>query len=245
MCILFAPMYRIFKTCIFIALLFCFGQSQGQARFKLGLSAGGTISKNLPSDTLPKNFTSRNKVGLGVGIVAQYDLRKMMSITFGILYVGKGYKVNNDTLPAFPSVSKQVNTINIPVGISFRQNFNSSNFIQEKFGFSANISLDKDSTSARNNGQYSAFRINEKRLNPIYPMFYLGVGMGGTSENGDRYEFGVTYYQSFSKDAQLTVQHSKNFSKSFPLNYRGGFIMISFSYYFNLANFKRSSDYFE
>lgn len=246
MCILFAPMYRFTRLIAFALLLVPAFQSNAQTKFRLGLTGGGTICRNSPADTgWAKNYSRRNKIGVSLGIAGQYDLRKMVTIHFGVSYVGKGYKINNDTLGTNPSVTRRINTINVPIGISFKQNFNSSNFILEKFGFAGSFDLGKATTTTNNNNSVTTFRVVEKRINPIYPMFFLGIGMGGTAENGDRYEFGLTYYQSFSKNADLSVQHGTNLAKSFPLTYRGGFLNIGFSYYFNLTNFKRTSDYFE
>lgn len=218
---------------------------RAQTKFRLGLTGGGTISRNMTSDTFPKNFSRRNKASVSLGLAGQYDLRKYVSIQFAANYVGKGYKVNNDTLGNSPSVVRRLNTINVPVGIAFRQPINGTGFIQERFGFSANFNLGKDSVSNSNKTTNPDFRITEKRLNSIYPMFYLGFGMGSTTENGDRFDFGITYYQSFSKDAQLNLQYGNNLSKSNPLNYRGGYVLFNFTYTFNLVNFKRSSDYME
>lgn len=245
MCILFAPMFRHLRTLPFVLLLMFAKPSNAQTKFRLGVDIGGTIARNTPSDTFPRNYSHRNKIGLGIGLAGQYDLRKMVSIQFAVNYIGKGYKINNDTLGSLSSITKTVNTINIPIGVAFKQNFNSSNFIMERFGFSGSFSLGKDSSFTNNSNTDTKFRVVEKRVNPIYPMFYLGIGMGGTAENGDRYEFGITYYQSFSKDANLNLIHGANLKKTSALTYRGGFVYIGFSYYFNLTNFKRDSEYFE
>lgn len=240
----FAPMFRSRIVLCATLLLCCSGYSSAQSRLKLGFNGGGTVSRVI-FDTIPKNFSRRNLLGYTVGICGQYDLKKSVALQFGINYTLKGYKVTNDTLTVGPSIIKRTGTLNIPIGITFRQAFNSSNYIQERFGFAGSFSFGKDSSTKINSTTRPRYQLTEVRNNANYPMFYLGFGTGGKADNGDRWEFGLTYFQSFAKDASIRINHGANFAKSFPLNYRGGFLSITFSYYFNLANFKKSSEYFE
>jgi hypothetical protein len=213
-------------------------------RLMLGFNAGGNFSRTSNSDTFPENFTKRNRLGIALGLNGMYDISSNAGIAFGANFVQKGYRLNNDTLPINPDIVRKFWSINVPVGLHFRQQFNAQNFITEKFGIVANFNLRKDSTSLVNSDKNPAFRINEYSARNFYHMFYLGFAMGGTSENNNRYEFGVTYTQSLSNDATIMVSHSNGLKKQFPLNYRGGFLHIGFSYYFNLSNFKKSSGYF-
>lgn len=213
-------------------------------RLMLGFNAGANFSRTSNSDTFPANFTKRNRLGVALGLNGMYDISSNAGIAFGANFVQKGYKLNNDTLPANPDIVRKFWSLNVPLGLHFRQQFNAQNFITEKFGIVANFNFRGDSASFANDDRRTAFRINEYSAKNFYPMFYLGFAMGGTSENNNRYEFGVTYTQSLSNDATLQVSHSEGLKKQFPLNYRGGFLHIGFSYYFNLSNFKKSSGYF-
>jgi hypothetical protein len=238
---------RLFLT--FAAFLFTMQFSHAQEnekepRIMLGFNAGANFSRTSNSDTFPANFTKRNRLGIALGLNGMYDISSNAGIAFGANFVQKGYRLNNDTLPMDPDIVRKFWSINVPLGLHFRQQFNAQNFITEKFGIVANFNLRSDSASLVNNDKNPAFRINEYSARNFYPMFYLGFAMGGTSENNNRYEFGITYTQSLSNDATLLVSHSEGLKKQFPLNYRGGFLHIGFSYYFNLSNFKKSKGYF-
>lgn len=213
-------------------------------RFMLGFNAGANFSRTSNNDTFPVNFTKRNRLGISVGMSGIYDLSSNAGIAFGATFVQKGYRLNNDTLPASPDIIRKFWSVNIPLGLHFRQQFNAQNYITEKFGVIANFNFRGDSASFVNDDRKPAFKIQEYTTRNFYPMFYLGFALGGTSENNNRYEFGVTYTQSLSNDATLQVSHSEGLKKQFPLNYRGGFLQVGFTYYFNLSNFKKSSGYF-
>lgn len=213
-------------------------------RLMLGFNAGANFSRTSNSDTFPVNFTKRNRLGVALGLNGIYDISSNAGIAFGANFIQKGYRINNDTLASSPDIVRKFWCLNVPLGLHFRQQFNAQNFITEKFGIIANFNFRGDTASFVNNDKKPAFRINESSVRNVYPMFYLGFAMGGTSENNNRYEFGITYTQSLSNDATMTVSHSEGLKKQFPLNYRGGFLHIGFSYYFNLSNFKKSSGYF-
>lgn len=217
---------------------------QAQSRFMLGFNAGGNISRVYGADTFPANFSRRNRVGFHAGITATYDIKPFVALHLGVNYVNKGYKVNNDTLRANPSVVHKISSINIPLGLTFRQQFNPGSYIHEKAGFIANFSLRNDSVTMYNASTDARFRVNDVAENKFYPMFYLGFGIGGKTENGDRYEFTVTYNQSFSTESGLSVQYGQGYLKNFPLTYRGGFVQFGVSYFINLENFRKSDEYF-
>ncbi len=221
-------------------------KEEKESRIVLGFNAGANFSRILYSDTFPDNFSKRNRVGPIAGINGQFDLSSNAGIAFGLNMVNKGYRVFNDTLQSEPDIVRKFWSMNIPLGLHFRQQFNAQNYITEKFGLIGNFNFKKGGDSAVffNREQNPNFKITEFSEKTFYPMFYLGFAMGGVTENNDRYEFGVTYAQSLGKDADLTVSHGSNFAKNFPLNYRGGFLQIGFSYYFNLNNFKKTSGYF-
>jgi hypothetical protein len=215
-----------------------------QSRWMLGFNAGGNIARVSVADTFPQNFSRRNRIGFNAGLQATYDVKPSVSLSFGLNYVNKGYKINNDTLGVNPSVVQKLHTLNLPVGVIFRQQFSGSSFIHEKAGFILNYTMRKDSVTLLNSSATPRFRITDISKNIVYPMFYLGFGIGGKTETGDRYEFTVIYNQSFSTAADLRVEYGTNYAKKFPLNYRGGFVQFGFSYYFNISNFKKSDEYF-
>lgn len=219
-------------------------EKEREGRFMLGLNGGANISRVFYADTFPSQFSKRNRLGPALGINGLYDLNSNMSIAFAVNFVNKGYKIYNDTLPSSPDVVRKFWSLNVPLGLHFRQQFNAQNYIMEKFGLIGNLNFRSDSTTLFNNDKNPAYRVTELSQRNFYPMFYLGFVIGGTSENNNRYEFGITYTQSLSKDAIMRVEHGSGFSKSFPLNYRGGFLQIGLTYYFNLSNIRKSSDYF-
>lgn len=231
------------KSLLVLVFIAACMSASAQNKFYMGFNVGGNMSR-VYGDTFADNFSRRNRIGYMVGIQSTYDLNKAAAISLGFNFVNKGYKINNDTLGVNPSVIRKTNSLNIPVGVIFKQQFNPSSYIHEKAGFIGNFSLRKDSITAFNSNSAKNFRITDISEKGFYPMFYLGIGIGGKTENGDRYEFSVTYNQSFSTDANLRVEYGQNFLKQFPLTYRGGFLQFGFSYYFNMGNFQRSDEYF-
>lgn len=217
--------------------------SKAQSRLMLGINAGPNVSRVF-ADTLANNFSRRNRAGFVGGVQASYFIKPAVSIDLGLNFVNKGYKVFNDTLNNGPSVVNKTNNLAIPLGVTFRQRFNSSNEFHLKAGFTGNLSMRKDSITIVNSETNPRFRITDIRANNIYPMFYLGFGMGGKTERGDRFEITVIYNQSFATDANLRVEYGQNYFRSFPLLYRGGFLQFGISYNFNLENFKKSEEYF-
>jgi hypothetical protein len=229
---------------LFIIALLSFENAWSQNKWLFGINAAGNVSRVSVVDTFPQNFSRRNRIGYSFGLQGSYDIKRFVSLSFAVNYVNKGYKINNDTLLRNPSVVHKISTLNVPLGLIFRQNFSGNSFIHEKAGLILNYSLRKDSVTLYNSTSTPRFRVTDISQNIIYPMFYLGFGIGGKLETGDRYEFTVTYNQSFATDGNLSVQYGTNYLKKFPLNYRGGFIQFGFSYYFNLSNFKKSDEYF-
>ena len=228
-------------------ILLLIGQiSFAQSRWLIGPEVGMTISKVGNNDTFVNNFTARNKFAPRIGAAISYNLGSFAAIDGGIHFAMKGYKVNNDTLGQNPAVSKNISSLEIPLGLSFRQTINGGSFITEKFGIVGSYTLGSDSSTKGNvSGDNPSFRIGEKITNTFYPMFYLGVKIGGGTASHNRYEFGATYMQSLAQNAELDVQYGSGLAKRFPLNYRGGYLAISFTYFFNTANFKNEkSDYF-
>lgn len=217
---------------------------KGQSRFMLGFNAGGNLSRVYGADTFPQNFSKRNRVGFNMGITGNFDIKPFVAVNLGVNYVNKGYKIFNDTLPSNPSVVHKISTITIPLGLTFKQQFNAGSYIHEKAGLIGNFSLRKDSVTLLNSNSNPRYRVTDITQNKFYPMFYLGFGIGGKTENGDRYEFTVTYNQSFSTDANLRVEYGQGYLKNFPLTYRGGFVQFGLSYFINLENFKKSDEYF-
>lgn len=219
-------------------------KEEKESRFMLGINGGANISRVFYADTFPSQFSKRNRVGPMFGINGIYDINSSLSVAFSVNMVNKGYRINNDTMPNNPDIVRKFWSMNIPLGVHFRQQFNAQNFIMEKFGLIGNFNFRKDSTVVTNANSGSIYRLTEISQRNFYPMFYLGFAIGGVSENNNRYEFGLTYTQSLSKDAIMRVNHGQDLANSFPLNYRGGYLQIGFTYYFNLSNFRKSTDYF-
>lgn len=219
---------------------------QAQSRWSIGPSAGVCISKTATYDTLANNFTTRNRVGGFFNLNGNYDLNKAVGINFGVGIINKGYKINNDTLAYNTSINNGFTALNGMLGISFKQQFSSSNFIMEKFGVCVNYNMVPSATldTFNNTGTNTNYRIVQREVNKIYPLFYLGFAMGGNTENGNRYEFNLTYQQSFAVSHEMQVQTGEFFSKSFPVNFRGGNLQIGFTYYFNMGNFQKNEEYF-
>lgn len=230
---------------LLMAVLFIF-TANAQSKFFFGPMVGLNISRvNNNNDTFPTNYTRRNYLGPAIGLAMKYDLNYAASLNFTVSLIKKGYKINSDTLGSDASISRGIYALNMPFGITFKQLFNGSNFIMEKFGVVANLNLRKDSTVINNRSNNPVYSITEIAQRNFYPLFFLGISMGGNSENGNRYEFGVTYQQSFSKDAAMRVNYGKNMEKSFPLSFRGGLLQIGFTYFFNWSNVKvKHTEYF-
>jgi len=160
-------------------------------------------------------------------------------------YLNAGYKINNDTMAYNTSINKGISYLSTGLGLTFRQGFGSSNFISERFGMLVNTQLSSSSTDTFNNQENDTrFRIVQEQNVAIYPLFYLGVAFGGNTEGGNRYEFSVTYQQSFSTSQYLNVEYGEFLGERFPLNYRSGNLQVGFTYYFNFGNFQKSEEYF-
>lgn len=225
--------------------LFLIFSANAQSKFFFGPTAGINMSRVNNNDTFPTNYTRRNYLGPAIGLGLKYDLNYAVSLNFTVSLLKKGYRINSDTLKSDASISRGIYALNMPLGLTFKQLFNGSNFIMEKFGIVANYNIRKDSTTIYNRSNKPVYSLTESAINNFYPLFFLGIAMGGNTENGNRYEFGITYQQSFSKDASMRVNYGKNMEKSFPLSYRGGLLQIGFSYFFNWSNVKvKNTEYF-
>jgi hypothetical protein len=228
-----------------IFILQCgYSQDEKSNRLKLGFNGGLNISRVSNNDTFAPNFSRRNRLGPSLGLNGIYDINDNIGIAFSINAVSKGYKINNDTLNSEPDITRKFWSLTVPLGLHFKQQFNAQSFIVEKFGIVANYNFRKDSTTLANRATNPNFKVTEVSERNFYPMFYLGFGIGGMSENDNRYEFGITYMQSLSRDAFMRVKTAPDYKTAFPLTYRGGFLLLGFTYYFNISNFKKSRDYF-
>ncbi|MBL7812529.1 MAG: hypothetical protein JNL57_09930 [Bacteroidetes bacterium] len=222
----------------------CILQAGAQSKMMLGFTGGANISRLTTIDSFPGQYSRRNRLGPSLGISGLYNLNNSVGLHFGLNMVNKGYKVSNDTLATDAQIVRKFWSVNVPLGLNFRQGFGKSNYLTEKFGLIGNFSLRPDSSSF-SNGKQNRYRLTEINHTNPYAMFYLGFGLGGSTESGDRYDFGVTYVQSFSRDTDIRVNYGSGLSKMFPLQYRGGFLQIGFTYYFNLENFKKGTGYME
>jgi opacity protein-like surface antigen len=95
-------------------------------------------------------------------------------------------------------ISRNIPGIVVPLGLTFRQQFNASRFIMEKMGVAMNYSFGHNNDTLYN-GNAKKFRIVENSIQNLYPMFYLGIGLGGNTAKGNRYEFGLNYQQPFGR----------------------------------------------
>lgn len=216
-----------------------------QSLWSIGGAAGVCVSKTGLNDTLAENFSTRNRLGGYGNIAVTYDLSRSSSLLFTAGYLNTGYKINNDTMAYNTSINKGISSISSTLGLMFKQQFNSSSFIAERFGVGMNYNLSNTGSDTFYNQTSNArYRIVQTPRVAIYPLFFLGFAMGGNTEDGNRYEFNVTFQQSFATSHNLTVQHSEFYGKSFPLTFRGGNLQIGFTYYFNLGNFQKTEEYF-
>ena len=231
---------------LFLVGMIGFSQSHAQnSRWMIGSSAGVALSKTSNNDTLANNFSTRNRLGGFGNIHLNYDLNPASSLNLSVGYLNAGYKINNDTMAYNTSINKGISYLSTGLGLTFRQGFGSSNFISERFGMLVNTQLSSSSTDTFNNQENATrFRIVQEQNVAIYPLFYLGVAFGGNTEGGNRYEFSVTYQQSFSTSQNLNVEYGEFLGERFPLNYRSGNLQVGFTYYFNFGNFQKSEEYF-
>ncbi len=232
----------MFKKLLFAgAALFLMEAASAQQGFRVGITGGANISRANPIDTLPRNFSRRNKSGISAGLAWEYGLSANSALMGSVQIVQKGYRISNDTFSLNPYINRSITTLHIPVGISFKQRFNELNFIRENFGLAYAFRLDGSDSAVRTNGVPGTFRITEKRAASGYPMFFLGLELGGATESKNTYSFGLNYFQTFGRDSDITGT-AKN--RTFDMIYKGGFVNITFTYTFSLQNLKKSEEWF-
>lgn len=214
------------------------------SKFYIGFTPGINFSKTSPEDTANLNFSSRNKTGFSLGFAAAYNLRDNISLTSGLGFVTHGYRVFCDTLPSSNRIVRNMTNITVPLGISFRQGSSGRSQIHEKFGLMLNYNFASKTDTLLNNALNTKYRVSEISSQRLYPTFYVGAGLGGGSGKGDRYEFGFTYQYSFTNIRSMKVEGGEFYKSYFPLNYRGGMLQATFTYYFNTGNLKKSDEYF-
>lgn len=237
--------HRIFILGFYFIVNTSFGQSDDRlSKYFIGFTPGINFSKTSPNDTANLNFSSRNKTGFNLGLATAYNIKDNISITSGIGFVSHGYRVFCDTLPVNNKIVRNTVNLTLPIGMSFRQGGSTKSQIHEKFGVVLNYNFASKSDTLTNAILNTRFRVTETNNNRIYPTFYLGVGLGGGSGKGDRYEFGFTYHYSLINIRSMKVEGGEFYKSYFPLNYRGGMLQASFTYYFNTGNLKKSDEYF-
>ncbi len=228
--------------CVF-GITFAQNSNERLTPWSLGITGGINFSKTFSGDTLAQNFSSRNKTGVNIGGLVSYDINDNISVNSGLSLITKGYRIYNDSLKTNAKISRSIPGIVVPVGLTFRQQFNASRFIVEKVGVAVNYSFGYGDDTLYN-GSNKRFRVTENRITPVYPIYYLGIGLGGNTAKGNRYEFGLTYQQPIGREMELTVAGGEFLNKKFLLNYRGGNLQATFTYHFNFGNFKKSDEYF-
>jgi hypothetical protein len=232
----------MFKKLLFTAAALVLGEAAtAQQGFRLGITGGANISRANPIDTLPRNFSRRNKSGISAGLAWEYGLTNNSAVMGSIQIVQKGYRISNDTFSRNPYINRSITTVQIPLGISFKQRFNELNFMRENFGVAYAFRFDASDSVLRTNGTPGTFSITEKRAGSGYPMFFLGLELGGAAESKNTYSFGLNYFQTFGRDADIT---GRSGNRSFDMIYKGGFVNITFTYTFSLQNMKKSEEWF-
>ena len=222
-----------------------FGQGEDRlSKYYIGFTPGINFSRTSLNDTANINFSSRIKTGFNLGFAAAYNLKDNISVTSGIGFVSHGYRVFCDTLPVNNKVVRNTVNLTLPLGMSFRQGGTSRSQIHEKFGVVLNYNFASKTDTLLNAPTNSRFRVTENSQQRFYPTFYLGAGLGGGSGKGDRYEFGFTYQFSVMNIRGMKVEGGEFYKSYFPLNYRGGMLQATFTYYFNTGNLKKSDEYF-
>ncbi len=222
-----------------------FGQGEDRlSKYYIGFTPGINFSRTSLNDTANINFSSRIKTGFNLGFAAAYNVKENISITSGLGFVSHGYRVFCDTLPLNNKVVRNTVNLTLPLGMSFRQGGTSKSQIHEKFGVVLNYNFASKTDTLLNSATNTRFRVTENSQQRIYPTFYLGAGLGGGSGKGDRYEFGFTYQFSVMNIRGMKVEGGEFYKSYFPLNYRGGMLQATFTYYFNTGNLQRSDEYF-
>lgn len=233
-----------------ISLLLClalagqFPDLQAQTGLRVGFTAGPNISRANPTDSFPSQFSRRNRAGATLGFSFEYGLSANSAILGGIHYVNKGYKISNDTFTLNPFIVRRINSINVPIGFTFKQRFNDQNFIRENFGLSYTFRFDSQDSVVATNGNPGTYSITEKPAASGYPMFFLGLELGGTTESKNTYAFGLNFFQTFGRDADIRGVGGVNRNRFFDMVYKGGFANITFTYTFSLQNLKKSEEWF-
>ncbi|MEY3982596.1 MAG: outer membrane protein beta-barrel domain [Bacteroidota bacterium] len=162
----------MFKKLLFTAAaLFCMEAASAQQGFRVGITGGANISRANPIDTLPRNFSRRNKTGISAGLAWEYGLSANSALMGSLQIVQKGYRISNDTFSLNPYINRSITTLHIPVGISFKQRFNELNFIRENFGLAYAFRLDGSDSAVRTNGVPGTFRITENAQPRAIPCF--------------------------------------------------------------------------
>jgi hypothetical protein len=222
-----------------------FGQGEDRlSKYYIGFTPGINFSRTSLNDTANINFSSRIKTGFNLGFAAAYNLKDNISITSGLGVVSHGYRVFCDTLPLNNKVVRNTVNLTLPLGMSFRQGGTSKSQIHEKFGVVLNYNFASKTDTLLNAAVSTRFRVTENNQQRFYPTFYLGAGLGGGSGKGDRYEFGFTYQFSVMNIRGMKVEGGEFYKSYFPLNYRGGMLQATFTYYFNTGNLQKSDEYF-
>jgi opacity protein-like surface antigen len=235
----------ILSMIVFATAAAAFGQKNNDRLkpWSLGITGGINFSKTYSGDTFAQNFSGRNKTGVNIGGLVSYDINDNISVSSGLGFINKGYRIYNDTLKTNMKITRNIPGVVIPLGLTFRQQFSASRFIVEKMGVAMHYSFGHGEDTFFN-GSSKKFRIVEKNVQPLYSMFYLGIGLGGNTAKGNRYEFGLTYQQPFGREMELSVSGGEFLNKNFLLNYRGGNLQATFTYHFNFGNFEKSDEYF-
>jgi hypothetical protein len=223
--------------------LFAQGNNDRLKPWSFGINGGINFSKTYNNDTFAQNFSGRNKSGVHFGGLVSYDINDNNTVNTGLSFINKGYRIYNDTLSNNMKINRNIPGIYLPLGLTFRQQFNASRFIFEKVGVAGHYSFGSGEDTLYN-GTNKKFRIIENNIQSLYPMFYMGIGLGGNTIKGNRYEFGLTYQQPFGRERELNVSGGEFLNKQFLLNYRGGNLQATFIYHFNFGNFEKSDEYF-
>jgi hypothetical protein len=228
----------------YICSLFCVSLSKiyAQQGFRFGPNAFVISSRVSIQDSLPDNFNFRFKSGFGIGLTFQYGFASGISLSSGINYVSKGYRVFNDTNRNGDLLKKQITNIEIPLNLTFIIKHNSSSDIRGVIGMNYNMVLSKKDRLIENKNK--SFIIKESFKQEAYPMLNLGLEVAKLNKIGNAMVFGLYYRHSFSSHTILNVSRGEQSPTYFQLGYRGSYIGVGFSYLFNVKNLKKNEEFF-
>jgi hypothetical protein len=215
---------------------------KAQEGFRIGPNAMVVSSRVSILDSLPNNYNFRFKSGFGLGVTFQYGFSNGISLSSGVNFVSKGYRVFNDSNRNGDLLKKQILNIEIPLNFTFIIRHSSATDIRGVLGFTYNTVISKKDRIIENKNK--TFIIRESIKNEAYPMLNLGIEVSKQNKIKNAMVFGLYYKHSFQSHTLLNIARGEQSPTYFQLGYRGSYIGIGFSYLFNIKNFKKTEEFF-